>query len=471
MKGLAVVLALLAVPAGAGVAPGPLKREIDRIVDRPAFGAAFWGIEVRSLRSGNTLYARNAQKNFKPASTQKLVTTAAALDAFGPAARVRTTVETAGRLDAFGRILGDLYLVGRGDPSLSPPALEDLAEGLRAAGVRRIEGRLVGHEGVFKGERRGSDWGWEDLVWRYGAEVSALSLNDNTAKLTLVAGERAGDAALVEWTPRSAYYTVVSTVTTSAGGTKSDLTLTRAAGGNLIRLAGTHPLGGTPWEGAVAVEDPARYTALVFAEVLATRGIPVTGGVATSADPLPGGLRVLAARESPPLAERLKTVNKESRNLHAEILLRLLGAQFRGEASVEAGQEAVRAFLGRVGVRPESWPLQDGSGLSRSDLLDPHGLVSLLVAMDRHPHAAAFRDSLPIAGVDGTLENRMKGTPAQGRVLAKTGTLRQGNALAGYVLRRDGERLVFAAFVNNHVAPGSEAVTALDAIAVALTGK
>ena len=188
-------------PRAAEPDPASLRRDLDRILDRPALAPAFWGVEVRSLKTGKVLYARNAAKAFRPASTLKLVTTAAALDAFGPEARLRTTVETAGRLDGTGRILGDLYLVGRGDPTLGGGRygdgqplrpFEEMADALRAAGVKRIEGRVVGHEGLFAGERRGNDWGWEDLVWSYGAEVSSLSFNDNSVGLKLCA-RRAAD--------------------------------------------------------------------------------------------------------------------------------------------------------------------------------------------------------------------------------------------------------------------------------------
>jgi serine-type D-Ala-D-Ala carboxypeptidase/endopeptidase (penicillin-binding protein 4) len=457
-------------------APTVLRREIDRIVGRPALAHAWWGIEVRSLRSGRVLYVRDAEKNFKPASTLKLVTTAAVLDALGPDARLRTTVETAGRLDGLGRILGDVYLVGGGDPNLSgrlhgghtTATLEQLAEGLRASGVRRIEGRLVGHEGLFQGDRRGQDWAWDDLVWSYGAEVSALSFNDNTAQLSAAPGERVGDPLLVDRDPATAHYTVVSSATTSPAGSKPEMVLRSDPGTNLFRLSGTIPLGGEPWQGSVAIADPARYAAVVFAEVLAAKGIRVTGAVATSSDRLPGGMRVLAARESEPLSAILAVVNKRSQNLHTEMLHRLLGSRVKGEGTVEgtveAGHEAVEDFLRRQNVPVESWSLQDASGLSRSDILTPHGLAALLAAMARHPHAAVFRDSLPVAGVDGTLEGRMVGRPAQGRVQAKTGSLRHVNALAGYATHRTGDRLVFAIVLNHHAGGSTPAVQAIDDI-------
>jgi D-alanyl-D-alanine carboxypeptidase/D-alanyl-D-alanine-endopeptidase (penicillin-binding protein 4) len=194
----------------------------------------------------------------------------------------------------------------------------------------------------------------------------------------------------------------------------------------------------------------------------------VTGGVATSSEPLPPGLRMLAVRESEPISEILRVVNKKSQNLHTEMLLRLLGARVKGEGTVEAGHEATEDFLRRLGVPADTWDLRDASGLSRSDVVTPQGLVALLTAMDRHPHAAVFRESLPVAGVDGTLENRMKGTAAQGRVSAKTGSLRHVNALAGYATHRNGERIVFAIVLNHHTAGGTAGVGAVDDIVNAL---
>ena len=469
--------------AGADPSPGRLKKAIEPILSRPDFASAFWGIEVRSLETGRLLYARNAEKAFRPASNMKLVTTAAALDVYGPDARLRTTVETAGRLDGLGRILGDVYLVGRGDPNLSArftpgrplAAFEEMADALAAAGVRRIEGRLVGHEGAFAGDRRGANWTWEDLAWGYGTEVSALSFGDNLVKATLKPGERVGDPAVLDLAPDAGCLAVTSTVETAPeapppppGAIEAEeVTLERALGTNEVRLSGRVPIGGG-WDGTLAVVDPARCAAQAFVGVLQSRGIRVAGGVATSRAPLPAAARVLASHESPSMAEMIRVVNKESQNLHAEMLLRLVGLKAKGEGSAEKGHEAIAEMAKRLGVPDAGWGLEDGSGLARTDLLTPRGLVALLVAMDRHPHAAAFRESLPVAGVDGTLEKRMRGTAAEKRVVAKTGTLRLTNALAGYVATGRGERLAFAVVVNNHAGKSREAVAAIDAIATAL---
>jgi D-alanyl-D-alanine carboxypeptidase/D-alanyl-D-alanine-endopeptidase (penicillin-binding protein 4) len=479
LVGVAATLVLaVAIPSSAEVSKRRLREAIDRVVERPVLAHAFWGIVVRDLDRGTILYEHNADKAFRPASTMKLVTTAAALDAIPPDARVRTTVETAGRRDGLGRVLGDVYLVGRGDASLSSRfededvpatrALEALADALVAAGIGRIEGRLVGQEGAFTGDRRGADWMAEDLTWGYGAEVSALSFNDNVVRVKLLPGERPGDPAVLDVVPRTAFVPVEEAVVTAAAGTERDVTLVKPLGSNHVRLSGVLPQGGE-WEGEVAVEDPALFTTTVFAEVLSWRGVSVAGGLATSSDPLPRGTTVLAVHEGEPLARLVEEINKESQNLHAELLLRRLGLAVFGEGTREKGHEAVELFLDRLAAPRSGWGLKDGSGLSHTNVVTPRGLSALLVAMDRHPRGAVFRSSLPVAGVDGTLEERMRGTPAKGRVVAKTGTLQGVNALAGYVTTVRGDRLAFALFVNNHFDLSDEAKAALDAIAVALS--
>ena len=467
---VALVLgATLLAPAAAG-ADG-LARAIDAILDRPALAAGSWGADVRELPGGRPLYSRHAGQSLAPASALKLVVTAAALDVLGPQTRIETTVWTAARLDRHGRLLGDVYLVGGGDPTLGASVLEDMAEALQVAGVRHIEGRLVGHEGLFAGERRGPGWTWEDLVWGYGAEVSALTLSDNSAELVVSPGEEPSDPLRVERSPRTSYFVVENRAATSPAGAAPALELRRAAGSNRLELSGSLPLGSPPETLRVALEDPARFAATVFAEALGRRGIEVAGGVGTSSAPLPPGVWALASHDSAPLRDLVRGVNKPSNNLHAEVLLRLLGRRAGGDGSREAAGGAVRAFLDRLGVDLRGWDVRGGSGLDRSDLVTARGLVDLLVAMDRHPQAAVFRESLPVAGVDGTLRSRLGGTPAASRVRAKTGTLRHVHALAGYVETRRGRRLAFALLGDRHTAAPAEVVAALDAVAALLAAR
>jgi len=478
--GTAVVLAgalTLCSPGPAGSDPSKQRLEevVDPIVARPELRHATWGVEVRSLETGDVLYALNAEKGMRPASTLKLLTTAAALEAFGPDARLLTTVETTARIDGWGRVLGDVWLVGRGDPSLSPRfddasplvAFEGLARDLAGAGVTGIVGRLIGHEGTFAGDRRGLDWMREDLWWGYGAEVSALTFHDNAVRVNLRPGEEVGDPAVIHVEPRTHFVEVVSSVLTGPAGTERDVDLQEPPRANHFQISGILPRD-REWEGELAVEDPALFAANAFAEVLQARGIPVEGGVSTSSDPLPDDVRTIAAFEGEPLGRLIQEVNKESLNLHAELLLRRLGLHAFSEGTVEKGREAVLIFLEQLGVPLEGFRLKDGSGLSHTNVLTARGLVSLLVAMDRHVQRDVFRASLAVAGQDGTLEERMRGTPAEGRVLAKSGGLQSVSALAGYVTTARGESLAFAAFVNGHVDLQKESSSALDDLAVAL---
>ncbi len=450
-----------------------LSERLNAILDAEAFASAFWGVEVRDAQNGTLLYSRNGAKAFTPASVMKLFVGAAALDALGPDDRPRTSVETVARVDRQGRVLGDVQLVGRGDPALYArptagepvPALEGLANALRDGGVTRIEGRLLADESYFQGPRRGADWAWGDLTWWYGAEVSALSFNDNTATLRISPGEAPGDPALVERFPLSAYYSLDANVRTTAAGGSPDLRLTRDLGANAVTLSGSVPLGAEPRTLAVALEDPALFAVSVFEELLRARGIVVTRGVGKATRALPERAHVLASHDGPTLAERLAAINKHSQNLHAEILLRVLGARVKGAGSAEHGRDAVLEFLTRAGVPSASLDLRDAAGLSRASLVSPEQLARLLVFMHRHPQASVFVASLPVSGLDGSLRQRLLAEPAAGAVAAKTGTLAHVHALAGYVTRRDGATLAFAALLNQWSGGARQAQDALDAIA------
>jgi len=475
--------ALLAALAGTPVrpvhakSPDRLVSSIEAILKREVFAPAIVAIDIRDLASGRVLFEKNAATNVKPASTMKLFTTAAILDAEGHlAAPPATTVETAGRLDTFGRILGDVYLVGRGDPNLSErfewrgekSPFDQLAKDVRDAGITRIEGRIIGYDGLFTDETIPDSWTADDLVWSYGAEVSALSGFDNSLELRIEPGEREGDPGRLIVQPATEFMRIESRVVTSAEGTKDKVSLTRPLGSRHVVIEGSVPRLGEAWTGAVAAPEPTFFATTLFAEALARHGITVRDGLLTSREALPKELRPLASVQGPAVAEQIRVVNKESQNLHAETLLRRLGLAAFKDASVESSLKAREAFLKSQGVRIADTAMYDGSGLSRSDLVTARAEVDLLVAMARHPLAKAFRDSLAIAGVDGTLKKRMVGTKAQGRVFAKTGSLSHVNALAGYVDAVSGRRFAFSIIVNHHTRPSREVTEAMNEICALL---
>jgi len=473
------LIAAAASPLWAAAAKGPdkLALAIEAILRRDVFTPAIVAIDIRDLDTGRVLYEKNAATNVKPASTMKLFTTAAILDAEGqkgPAAA--TTVETNGRVDSFGRVLGDVYLVGRGDPNLSDRVewrgeknpFDQVAKDLRDASINRIEGRLIGYDGLFTDETIPDSWTAEDLVWSYGAEVTALSAFDNTLRLKIEPGEREGDPTRLTAEPATDFIRIENRSVTSAESVKTSLTLTRALGSRQVVISGSVPRAGEAWTGEVAAPEPTLFTTTLLAEALTRHGISLRGGILASREPLPPSLRVLASAAGPQVIEQIRVVNKESQNLHAETLLRRLGLDVFNDASVEASLRARENFLKAHNVRVTDTGMYDGSGLSRSDLVTARAEVDLLIAMARHPLAKAFRDSLPIAGVDGTLKRRMVGTKAQGRVFAKTGSLRHVNALAGYVDAVSGRHLVFSIVVNHHTRPAKEVTQAMDEICALL---
>ena len=452
---------------------------VEAVLKREVFGPAIVAIDIRDLDTSRVLFERNSTRNVKPASTMKLFTTAAALDAEGRGgATPATTVESAGRLDGRGRLLGDVYLVGRGDPNLSDRfdrpgeknPFDQLAADIRASGITRIEGRLWGYDGLFSDETIPDGWTADDLVWEYGAEVSALSAFDNSLRLRIEAGEREGDSTQLSVQPPTDFLRIENRSVTGAAGSEAKVSLSRSLGSRRIVILGRLPLSGEAWTGAVAVPEPALFATTLLAEALARHGVSIRDDVRTSREPLPDSLRPLASVRGPAVSEQIKVVNKESQNLHAEILLRRLGLGAFKDASVESSLRARERFLRGRGVRLGEPAMYDGSGLSRSDLVTARAEVDLLSAMAKHPSAGTFKDSLPIAGVDGSLKRRMVGTKAQARVFAKTGSLNHVNALAGYVDAVSGRHFVFAMIVNHYTRPSREVTDAMDEICALLAG-
>ncbi|MDX2030366.1 MAG: D-alanyl-D-alanine carboxypeptidase/D-alanyl-D-alanine-endopeptidase [Blastocatellia bacterium] len=508
-----LVLALTVAPALAQqpVTEAPLRPQtlaelvarIDALFSQPRFAAARWGALIKTAEGGKVLYERDADKAFMPASNMKLYTTTAALDALGPDYRFRTSVYAARPVAKGGVLRGDLILYGRGDPNLSPrfvgedperynelkPAdriapIEQLAEQLRSRGVKRIVGNLIGDESYFAGDSAASGWAWDDLQFYYGAEVSALTVNDNSVSIKVGPGRRAGDKPVVSLQPATGYVTIVNNAVTVASGPRR-IGMHRPLNSNTVEIFGTIPRGASADETEIAIHDPAQFAATLLKEALERRGIRVTGtarkidAVGRLQRPLDESkLTELASVQSQPLAEILKVVNKQSQNLHTEMLLRQLGA-LRGEnpgldeygrprAAATLGNAVRRKFLEAAGVDVAPYSLRDGSGLARQNLVTPRGSARLLEFMLGHPAFPIFRDSLTVAGVDGTLKRRMRDTPAANNLRGKTGTLSAVNALSGYVTTRRGQLLIFSMVGNNYAGPGRDVTGVLDAIGALL---
>lgn len=460
-----------------------LQRRLQEIIRRPEFATTRWGLLVQSLDRERVLFAHEADQLFTPASNMKLYTTAVALVRLGPDFRFRTSVYAQARPDERGHLEGDLILYGRGDPNLSVRPLTEghltpffsLADQLLQAGVREVLGDIVADESYFVGPRWGVGWEWDDLQWYYGAEVSALSVDDNFLEVTLRPGEREGDPVQVTLWPSAECMTVRNRAVTGAPGTPQQIELERGLQENVLEIRGTMPPESAGYRAAVALYNPALCAATLFREALERRGIRVRGQIFSvdwrerRAHPLDLRPMVeLATVQSIPLSEEIRVLNKISQNLHAEMLLRVLGAEVKGEGSAEKGLEVIREFLQQIGARTSGIRLRDGSGLSRLNLIAPATTVDLLRFMSRHEHGALYLASLPVAGVDGTLERRMAGSRAEGNVRAKTGTLAYTFTLSGYVTTARGERLVFSFMANHHTGESASVLAALNDLCATL---
>lgn len=499
------VLLLAAQAAFAAEAKG-LAGKIDKILSQPDVARGMWGIEVISLSTGKTLFAQNSDKLFTPASNTKLFTTAAALALIGPDYKFHTTVETTATLDKYGRVSGDLVLIGRGDPNLSGrvlpyhlkterrlaplSALEGLADQLVQKGVKYIDGDVVADDSYYAFERYGEGWTQDDLVWEWGAPVSALTLNDNVIFVSIMPADRPGEKAFVSIVPYAEYYRIDNRVMTTPQGTgPRKIFINREPGSNQLTLWGNMPADDPGANEALAIEDSADFAAQVFRGMLERRGIVVYGRsrarhnelanlntmTVTASAPLGGGdvvknslsrptALVLGSYESQPLSEDLHVINKVSQNLHAELMLRLLGREKGTAGTIEGGQEVIRGFLTQAGISHDEYVFFDGSGLSRQNLVTPHAVVKLLVYATAQPWGALYQETLPVGGLDGSLADRFKNSKATGRVQAKTGSLGHVNCLAGYATTLKGERVVFSIMANNHNLPSKRALETIDSI-------
>jgi len=471
-----------------------LRARIAEVLQKPELAPAMVGIKVTSLETGRVLFEENGSKLLRPASNMKLYTVAAALDRLSPDYRFETSVYAAARPDAAGILHGDLTIYGRGDPSIAArfnggdyfKGINDLAAQIAAAGVKRVEGDLVGDETYFTGPRYGSGWNWEDLQWWYGAEVSALTVNDNALDLFVKPGSAVGAPAVITTGPPDPLLAIVNRVLTGAKGSKRELTLHRGLGADALEIHGSIPLDDRGYAAGVGISHPGLLFVYLLRSSLAQRGVIFTGKSRTVPAPAyangpvtsrPAGSIEIASMQSPPLSLIAAQTLKPSQNLYTELILRTLGrvvppspgSSDTPRTSEEAGLEIVKTFLKEAGVDTRGLALTDGSGLSRNDMITAEASVQLLTYMGRHRYAGVFRDALPIAGVDGTLRNRMKGTPAENNVRAKTGSLSSASSLAGYLTTAGGENLVFSIMVNNYPVETDVRSLCIDPITVLLT--
>ena len=427
------------------ICPAQLGKAIDTITNRPQFSQARWGIVVNKLNNPQSLYSRDSDKYFIPASNLKLLLAASALQQLGANYRIRTPI--------YGTDSGLLRLVGRGDPSLTDVQLTALARQLKLTGVRQLT-----YLAVDKGDRTDDiinpDWEWGDIQADYGAPIGSLIINQNAVTLQLLPQQIGQPLRLVWGDPIAAtqWQSVDNQSVTVKPGEPTEVELNRDLSG-ILHLSGRLSINSPPESVSLAVINPAENFVQHLRQVLLIEGIKdnrsrVRLNIVEVQKQLANAPEI-AAINSPPLSQLLVEANLNSNNLYAEALLRTLGSKVNSfDSNAQTGLIVAKQALTNLGVDPKGYVMADGSGLSRHNLVSPDAIAQTLTAMASSQYAAVYKASLPVAGVSGTLVNRLKNTPAQGVVSAKTGTMSGVLALSGYINAPNYEPLVFSIIIN-----------------------
>jgi D-alanyl-D-alanine carboxypeptidase/D-alanyl-D-alanine-endopeptidase (penicillin-binding protein 4) len=473
-----------------------LIRAIDSMVAATEFRSANWGILIVDPAANDTLYSHNATKLFIPASNQKLVVSSVILEQLGPDYRYRTTIAARGSI-AEGTLSGDLAVMGRGDPTASNhmktdamKPLREIADSLWQRGIRRITGSVVAIGDAFPGPVAGSGWPWDGLDGSSYAGVDELLFNEGLSQVRVRPGARPGDTAIVSTSPARTFPVVrVAAITVprdtvaetsggrgagggrgggrgGRGGAGTRLSIHNDTGTAMVVLRGQIALGDSA-NLTIAQHDPDAAYVAALAEAIRDRGIAVDQQ-ASNAWGASARTDSLFTVQSVPLRDILPMILKPSQNQIAEIFLKTLGLEGTGVGTADSGRRVIERQFTAWKIPSDGYIVRDGSGLSRSDLISPEAIISILEVMRKSPNFNLFFESLPIAGVDGTIRTRMQNTPAQGNLHAKTGTLQMVRSLSGYVRTADNRLLEFSVLCNNWTTPQANVDRVADNIGVAL---
>ena len=438
----------------------PLKEQIESVLSDSALYQSRAGIKIVSLETGQVLFEKDSELLFHPASNMKLLTTATALTKLGPNFRFKTTfyADTSAVTDS--TISGNLYIKGFGNPSLTTKDLWEIVQKIKELGIQQITGDLICDETYLNDYYRGAGWMWDDASSRSFPPIGALTVNRNCVTVKVSPRTAIGDTLAVTLVPPTAYVTIENfgvTVDSSDTTLLKEFKIERKwrEVQNTIIIKGGLSAESTQKARVIEIIEPALYFGTLFSELLSAEEIEFTGAIINGETPDTN--LVLVEHLSQPLSFLATTTNKSSDNLYAELLLKTLGAEIMGQpGTAKKGLSTIKRFFHQIGVDTTSFGLADGSGVSRYNMISPDQIIELLKKMHKDFKVQAeFMASLAIAGIDGTLRNRMKNTQAEGKLRGKTGTLRGTSALAGYTTTADGEALAFSMIMEHFVGPTS----------------
>lgn len=453
-----------------------LHVELDKLLSDEAHSNTFWGIHIESLNPKfGVVYALNSEKNFVPASNQKLLTTAAALHYLGESFRFRTSAHTWGKVtpteNGSARLDGDLIVFSDGNPYHAERFIDStggfffyqLADSLLAQNITLINGDLVADDRMVQasiyaqGMSGGdgdypSDWAWDDLFYAMAAPASALAFNENFTTLTLHPADSVGKTPTALLSPEIDFFKIENNATTAFPQTKRTLEVVRKFGTNTIFISGSIPLDSRGFRERIAVEQPALYFLTALKKALEEKGIRLSGTLRRkniSDFYLTDTLQQIASQASPSLFSILAETNKASNNFFAEQLLRRIGFAYRKEGTIDAGLDAVKVYLNSIGITEKNFYIIDGCGLSRKNRISPSAIVKLLKKNYDANSFETYYQSLAVAGKDGTLQNRFREGKARETTFAKTGFVGGVRTLSGYFYGEDEEWLAFSIMAMN----------------------
>lgn len=439
-----------------------LESKIDNILKDERLKGAITGISIRNADSGEIIYSSNGDIRLHPASNMKLLTAAAALEKLGPDYQFSTEIWTDGRTQ--GNILkGNLYLKGKGDPTVMKEDLDRFAKKLKTKGITKINGDLVADDSWYDDIRLSQDLNWSDEPFHTGAQVSALTLSSTndydagTILLEIIPAAKKGEKASIQLTPETDYVNIVNKTTTVERDHASNVTIDRVHGTNTIIVRGTIPNNNSTIKKWAAVWEPTEFAMNVFKKSLIAHGITfATNSKSTTGVTLEKATR-LGIKKSMPLKQLLIPFMKLSNNGHAEVLTKEMGKIVYGEGSWDAGLKVLHETVTELGLNGTSLQLRDGSGMSHKNMIPANELSNLLFIAQSKSWFPEFEKSLPIAGqpdklIGGTLRSRLKNESTNANVKAKTGSISGVSTLSGYITSRSGEDFIFSIMINNYLA-------------------